>query len=419
MQSTAPTSRLIAYRDVFRNGNWIRLWTGQTISQLGDAVSDVAFPLLVYELTKSAVGLGLSLAIELLPLIVVGPVAGVFADRWNRRTLLLLVDAVRVLCALGLFVSTSVWQLYLLALLASIMQATFLPAYSAVIPQITEGQYARSISLSYMGYQTMQVVGPMVAALIIGLAHGPRAAFLFDAVTFGVGFLLTLTIQVSDVQRQERARGVLSDMRLGASLLWNNAVARYVASCNAVMDIAGAAATLGTVLYIKEALQLAGPAADQLYGLTGAVLAASFAVMTGLLGFADTWVPKRSLIVWGPVLAGLAYLAFYLHPGPGAILPLFVVASAGTACSLVPALAYLATAVPVDRRGRVYSLTNALGALAKLASYCLCGIAAARLPPEGLLVVCGVLLLIGMPLCTLTLRGARALREHDEANGWA
>ena len=412
MESTAPSNRLIAYRDVFHNGNWIRLWTGQTVSQLGDAVSDVAFPLLVYDLTKSAVGLGLSLAIELLPLIVIGPLAGVFADRWNRRTLLLLVDATRVLCTVGLLVSTSVWQLYLLALLASIMQATFLPAYSAVIPQITEGQYAKSIGLSYMGYQAMQVVGPMVAALLIGLAHGPRAAFLFDAVTFAAGFLLTLTIQVGAVPRREQARGVLDEVLVGARLLWTNRVVRYVASYNALMDVAGAAATLGTVLYIKEALQLAGPAADQLYGLTGAVLAASFAVMTWLLGFADTWVPKRALVVWGPVLAGLAYLAFCLHPGPRAILPLFVVASAGTACSLVPALAYLATAVPVDRRGRVYSLTNALGALAKLASYSLCGVAAVRLPPEGLLLICGGLLLVGMPLCTLALQGARAARAR-------
>lgn len=415
MESIASSSRPITYRDVFHNGNWIRLWTGQTISQLGDAISDVAFPLLVYDVTRSAVGLGLSLAIELAPLIVIGPVAGVFADRWNRRTLLLLMDAARVLCALGIFVSSSIWQLYLLALLAAIMQATFLPTYSAVIPQITEGQFSKSIGLSYMGYQAMQVIGPMAAAVLIGLAHGPRAAFLFDAATFAAGFLLTLTIKVGEAPRQGQGCGVFADLRAGAILLWNNAVVRYVVSYNALMDLTAATATLGAVIYIKEALRLPGAAGDQLFGVTGAVLAGSFAVVTWLIGVADHRAPKRLLILWGPVLAGLAYLAFCLHPGPRAILPLFVVASAGTACSLVPVMAYLGVAVPVDRRARIYSLTNALGALARLASYSICGVAAVRLPPEGLLLISGGLLLVGTPLCTLALQGSRALREYDEA----
>jgi MFS family permease len=416
MEATVSTNNLVTYRDVFHNGTWIRLWAGQTVSQLGDAVADIAFPLLVYDLTRSAASLGLSLAIELLPLVVVGPVAGVFADRWNRRTLLLLTDAVRIACALGLFASTSVWQIYLLALLASIMQATFLPAYSAVIPQITEGQYAKSISLSYMGFQTMQVAGPMVAAMVVGLAAGPRPAFLFDAVTFAVGCLLTMTIRVGDVPRREPAQSVLGGMRVGASLLWRNAVARCVAAWNAVIDIAGAAATLGTIVYIKEMLRLPGPAGDQLYGLTGATLAGSFAVVTWLLGLTDGRVPKRLLMLWGPLPAGLAYLAFGLHPGAGAILPLFVVVSIGTACSIMPAFAYLAAAVPSNRRGRVYALTNATGALAKLASYGVCGVLAVHLPPEGLLLISGGVLLTGMPFCMYMLQGARVLQEHDAAH---
>src|SRR5581483_1417846 len=183
MEQSAGEKRVVTYRDVFHNGNWMRLWTGQTISQLGDFVSDIAFPLLVYEITKSPVGLSLGFGVEMLPLIVIGPIAGVFVDRWNRRTLLLVTDFARIGCALGMFFSTSLWQLYVLALVAAVMQAIFLATYSATIPQITEGQFAKSISLSYTGYNTMQVIGPAVAAGIIGLTHGPRPAFLFDAAT--------------------------------------------------------------------------------------------------------------------------------------------------------------------------------------------------------------------------------------------
>jgi DHA3 family macrolide efflux protein-like MFS transporter len=413
MASSLAGNRPVRYRDVFSNGTWIRLWTGQTISQLGDFVSDIAFPLLVYELTKSAVSLSFGFAIELLPLIVIGPLAGVFADRWNRRSLLLTVDGVRVLCALGLFFSTSLWQLYLLALVAAIMQAIFLATYSAVIPQITGQQYVKSISLSHSGYRTMQVIGPLVAAGIIGLAHGPRLAFAFDAATFAAGFLLTFTIRVGTVERKEHTRQFFDDLHTGARFLGQSTVVRYLASYNTIVTIASAAAALGTVIYIKTALGLSATASDQLYGLTAALLAGSLALGTWLIGLLDHRLPKRSLLLWGPVLAGLAYLLFLLRPGPIAVLPIYFAVSIGNACSLVPVLAFLATAIPNDLRGRVYSFMNAIDAGAQLAAYGVFAAVGLLLPPGVVLAIAGGVLLIGMPLCAFALKGTRALRQHE------
>ncbi len=415
MDQAVTGNRPVTYRDVFRNGNWIRLWTGQTISQLGDAISDVALPLQVYALTKSAVGLGFGFAIELLPIIVIGPLAGILADRLNRRTLLLIVDFVRILCAVGMFFSVSAWQLYLLALIAAIMQATFLPTYSAVIPQITDKQYVKSISLSYTGYRTMQVIGPMVAAGLIGLVGGPRPMFLLDAATFAFAFCMTLTIHVANVAPKGEQRRFWGDLQVGWNFLGRSTVTRYIASYNVMLAIATTAATLGTVLYIKGALGLSNTASNQLYGLTGAVLAGTVALATWLIGLLDHQLPKRPLILWGPVVSGIAYLAFFFRPGPVEMLLLFFIISLGNACALVPVLAYLAAAVPNEVRGRVYAFINAMSSLANLLAYNAFGALGLLLPPMMLLVISGVLLALGIPLCTLLLRGARALREHDEA----
>lgn len=413
MESSVASNRPVTYRDVFRNGNWMRLWTGQTISQLGDFVSDIAFPLLVYDVTKSATSLGFGFAIETLPLIVIGPVAGVFADRLNRRSLLLTVDLVRVLCAMGLFLSTSIWQLYLLALVAAIMQAIFVSTYAAVIPQITEHQYVKSISLSYTGYRTMQVIGPMVAAGIIGLAHGPRMAFVFDTATFAAGFLMTLTIHVGDVERSEQAQHFLNDLRVGIHFLAQSSVVRYLTGYNTIITIASAAATLGTVIYLKAALGVPAATSDQLYGLVGAVLAGGLALTTWLIGLLHERLPKRRMILGGPALTGVAYLLFLFHPGPEAIFPIFLMVSIGSACSLVPVPVYLATAVPNELRGRTYSFINALDALASLVAYTALAAVGLLLPPGVLLATAGGILLIGIPLSTFALKGNRALREHE------
>src|SRR5262249_23018592 len=156
-------------------------------------------------------------------------------------------------------------QMYALALIAAIMQAAFSPAYSAVIPQLTGKQFVKSISLSYTGYRAMQVIGPMVAAGIIGLAHGPRPVFIFDAATFAVGFLLTSPIRVADVERTDTPGHFFDDLRIGASFLARTPVVRYLTGYLTTVTIAQAAAVLGTVIYIKTALGLPGTQSDQLY----------------------------------------------------------------------------------------------------------------------------------------------------------
>lgn len=349
----------------------------------------------------------------MLPLIVIGPIAGVLVDRWNRRALLLVAHFVRIGCAMGMFLSTSVWQLYVLVLLAAIMQAMFLATYSATIPQITQEQFTKSISLSYMGYKTMQVIGSMVAAIIIGLTCGSRAAFLFDTATFVVGFLMTLTISVANVERKDATKNFLHDLGIGLSFLWKNAATRYIASYNVVFIVVSAASTLGTILYIKMSLGLSATLSDQLYGITGAVLAGSMALIAWLIGLLDEWISRPALMFYAPVVAGLTYLLFLLHPGPTWILPIFFVVSVGNACGLLSFQTLLAQFVPNDLRRRVYSFFNAIGSVANLAAYGLFAMLGLLLPPAMLLALAGLILLVGIPLCTLVFKGHQALHVQE------
>jgi len=139
------------------------------------------------------------------------------------------------------------------------------------------------------------------------------------------------------------------------------------------------------------------------------------ALGTWLIGLLDTRVPKRPLIVWGPIGAGLAYMLFLLHPGPVAILPIFFAVSICSACSVVPVLAFLATAVSNDLRGRVYSFINAIDAVGNMTAYTVFATIGLFLPPAGLLAIAGLVFMVGIPVITAAFQGARAMREHEDA----
>jgi MFS family permease len=81
IDTTTPTGR-VAYGRLFRNRNFVTLWLGQTVSFLGDYFNWLAVPILVERLTGSALMVGLSVMSNTLPMLLLGPVAGVFVDRW-------------------------------------------------------------------------------------------------------------------------------------------------------------------------------------------------------------------------------------------------------------------------------------------------------------------------------------------------
>ncbi len=78
-----------------RNGNFLLLWTGQFVSQMGDRLAMVAFPWLVYKSTGSTLSTGVVFALYTLPYILFGTLAGVFIDRLNKRTVMVVADVVR------------------------------------------------------------------------------------------------------------------------------------------------------------------------------------------------------------------------------------------------------------------------------------------------------------------------------------
>jgi MFS family permease len=128
---------------LFRNARFLKLWASDSVSFVGDAVSLVALPILIYELTGSASAVGGILVARLLPTLA-SPLVGVLADRFDRRTILVTSNLARAILTAGIVLTRDVTTLYVLAFLLGVARTFFSPTILAAIPSVVgEGNLAR------------------------------------------------------------------------------------------------------------------------------------------------------------------------------------------------------------------------------------------------------------------------------------
>ncbi len=170
-----------------RNRDYRLLWFGQIVSQLGDWFNSVALYALLLELTGNATSVALLIIVQFLPMAVIGPVAGVVADRVNRRRLMIAADILRGLLILVLLAvrrADQVWMVYAVMGAAVSLTAFFEPARTAVIPNLTtREELLTANALSSATWSAMLAIGAAAGGLVTALV-GRNAAFVVNALSF-------------------------------------------------------------------------------------------------------------------------------------------------------------------------------------------------------------------------------------------
>ncbi|KAB8333797.1 MFS transporter, partial [Scytonema tolypothrichoides VB-61278] len=152
-----------------RNPVFARLYSAQTISLLGDALTWVGLALLAFELAgeKSAVVLSSALTLRVTAFVLLSPLAGAIADRFDRKRIMVTTHLARMVIVGLLPFVTAVWQVYALIFALNVFNAFFTPTYKATIPQVTgENDYPQAIALSSATYQLLSVLGPGLAGAV-------------------------------------------------------------------------------------------------------------------------------------------------------------------------------------------------------------------------------------------------------------
>jgi len=190
----------VGYFELIRhNRNFRCLWAGQVVSLLGDWFNLIASAILIADLTGSGLALGFLFTIRMIAPFVIAPIAGICADRYNRKHLLIITDVARAIIVFGfLFVQNEshVWLLYTLTTLLFAVSGFFSPARSAILPDITSPQeLGTANALGAATWSVMLAVGAMIGGLTTGL-FGSQTAFIVDGLTFFVSAAFLLPIKL-------------------------------------------------------------------------------------------------------------------------------------------------------------------------------------------------------------------------------
>jgi MFS family permease len=184
-----------------RFSGFVVLWSGQFVSTFGTFLADFALGIFVYRLTGSATALGLVLALPVLPLILISPLAGSLVDRWDNRRALLVGDAgamvVALVLALLLITDTfQVWHVYLVVTASSVLLALQLPAFESSIPRLApKHRIGQANGMRQFANAVSQVLAPVLGGVLL-VSIGIHGIVLINCLSYAVAVVTLLFIRI-------------------------------------------------------------------------------------------------------------------------------------------------------------------------------------------------------------------------------
>lgn len=222
------------YASLWRNRDYLLLWSGQAVSSFGSQITSLTFPLLVLALTGSPAQAGLVGALRALPFALLSLPAGALIDRWDRRRTMIWCDSGRVL-ALGsvplalAFGRLGLVQLGLVSLIEGCLFLFFNLAESSCLPRVVgKGQLPNALAQNQLTDSLAQLVGPSLGGALYGL--GRALPFGLDALSYALSLLSLFFIRTPLQEERATETGRLRDeMREGLGWLWRQGILRLVA----------------------------------------------------------------------------------------------------------------------------------------------------------------------------------------------
>jgi len=316
---------------LWRNHDFVLLWSGQLVSTVGTRVSSLGFPLLVLAQTGSPTRAGAVGLAQTLPYLLLYLPAGALVDRWDRKRVMLVADAVRAtaLASVGLAVAAGAFSLLHVAAAAFVEGAMFVffqLSESAALPRVVPvEQLPVALAQNQAREQGAELAGQPLGGLLFGVSQ--VLPFLIDAVSYLLSFLTLLRLRSPLQASRERAPGRLrAEIGEGLRWVWSQPLLRVLAGLIGLTNLVFAGLTLSLIVR-AQALGASAAATGVLLGVMGLGALAGAAVAPWvyrrvptrliILGTLWLWVAQPVLLALLPsvlllgVVAGVAAV-----PGP-------------------------------------------------------------------------------------------------------
>ncbi len=346
-----------------RRDIWVLL-SGQFVSVVGDGVAAIAVLWWVLQTTGSAAAMGAVAAVAAATTVAMSPFSGVFADRLDRRRLMIGVDLARaaiyggmaLLAATG---SLPLWAVFVLLTTARAAGSLFSPALAASLPRmVAEDGLERANGLLGMSQNGGQILGAAVGGVLVA-ALGVGPALAADALSFVVSVASLTMVAIPAVRRTagEAAEGFFRQMRAGLAFLGQDGLVRSMAEFGLLVN--GAAGGI-TVLF---PLLAAGPlhAGAQGYGALEAGFPVGILAGLGVISAVPAIARSGAALYGATAGAGLAVIGLALSHSLALALVFTVVGGVLVAVPNVMFTTLLQRRVPAEMQGRVFGLVNGIG----------------------------------------------------------
>ncbi|MCK5315687.1 MAG: MFS transporter, partial [Anaerolineales bacterium] len=241
--TTSPEASKISPLAVFRNRDFSFLWTAQLISTIGSSLTSLAASIMVYRLTGSALSVGLMLMATAAPSIVVGLIAGVYVDRYNRKRIMIISDLLRAVLVVMIpfLVPYSIAWLYIMVAISSAIGRFFDPALESVLPEVASDEdLAAANSMMAISSFGSTAIG-FAASGLIASQYPIEWAFYLDGLTFLLSSLCLLFVHVPKlvIEGKTTAKIVVRNLKAGTRFLYDSPILRslLIISVPAVLSI--------------------------------------------------------------------------------------------------------------------------------------------------------------------------------------
>ncbi len=210
-------------KSLWRNRDYMLLWGGQALSDIGGAVSELAFPLLVLAVTHSPAQAGFVAALRALPATLFSLIAGVLVDRWDRKWVMLACDTGRALSLASIPIAfalghLTVWQLYITAFVEGTLMIMFMLAKTAAMSQVvTPMQLTTAIAQEEFVEGTTSLFGPPLAGVLYTLSM--MLPFITDAISYIIS-IVTIVLIGTPFQRKRVSTGRNVWSEIAGGILW-------------------------------------------------------------------------------------------------------------------------------------------------------------------------------------------------------
>jgi MFS family permease len=357
-------------------------------SSLGTGAAYVALLLVAYDRFRSPWAISLVLVADLVPPMLLGPIFGAAADRWSRRTCVVVADAIRAVAFVGIGLVDGFAATLGFALLAGTGTALFTPATLAALPTLVDaGRLPAATSLYGAITDFGLAAGPALTALFLLLA-GPESILLANALTFAVSAVFLARLQFGGRRHavdDHSSAGLLREAHAGLGAV------RGIAGLSAVLGASAATLFFGGLVNVAEL-----PFITEDLGASEAVFSAVVALvglgvgtgsLTGGRGGALTRLRRRYLA--GLLLIGLGFIVSGLAGSVEIVLATFLVAGFGNGVMLVHERLIIQATVEDRFAARVFGVQDSLGAWAFAGSFIAAGGLVSAVGPGTTILIAG------------------------------